>query len=104
MNNNGFGPNNSQPGTESDPLREQAIKRLKAKQDFYHYLWVWLGVTLIVNVVWYFTGADSSYWPIWPMLGMGIGAFFTGLAAFGPTNRGITQDRIDAEMRKLSGK
>ncbi|MFC4224804.1 2TM domain-containing protein [Lysinibacter cavernae] len=92
------------PTPDEDPLRAQAVKRLKAKAEFVNYLWVWLGVTLIVNVVWFFSGYHSYYWPIWPMLGMGIGAFFMGLNAYGPATRGITEDRIQAEMRKLSDK
>ena len=88
----------------ANPLREQAIKRLKAKSEFHYYLWVWLGVSLIVNAVWYFTGAPANYWPMWPMLGMGIGAFFMGLGAYGPANRGITEKRVEEEMARLAGK
>ena len=88
----------------TDPLRAQAIKRLKAKSEFHNYLWVWLGVTLIVNAVWFFTGASSGYWPMWPMLGMGIGAFFLALNAYGPSGRGISEKRIEAEMNRLAGK
>lgn len=88
----------------TDPLRAQAIKRLKAKSDFYNYLWVWLGVTLIVNAVWFLTGAGYGYWPLWPMLGMGIGAFFMALNAYGPAGRGISEKSIQAEMDRLAGK
>ena len=88
----------------TDPLRAQAIKRLKAKSEFHYYLWVWLGVSLIVNAVWYVTGAPASYWPMWPMLGMGIGAFFMALSAYGPARQGITEKRIEEEMLRLAGK
>lgn len=85
----------------ADPLRAQAIKRLKAKADFHNYLWVCLAVSLIVNVVWAVSGPPLPYWP---MLGMGIGAFFLALGAYGPANRGLTEKRIEAEMRRLADK
>jgi hypothetical protein len=66
--------------------------------------WVWLGVSLIVNAVWCFTGAPANYWPVWPMLGRGIAAFFIGLGAYGPTRQAITEKRIEDEMVRLAGK
>lgn len=86
----------------ADSLRARAIKRLKAESEFQNYLWVWLVVSLIVNVVWVVGGAPAGYWPIWPMLGMGIGAFFLALNAYGPAGRGITEKRIEAEMLRLA--
>lgn len=33
----------------------------------------WLFVAIVTNAVWVLTGMDGSYWPVWPMFGMGIG-------------------------------
>jgi len=93
--------------SSGDDLRRAAKQRLKAKRDFTNYLGIWAAVTLFLVVIWFFSGGIGSYfWPIWPFLGMGIGAFFIGLDAYGPGRRYITDSDIDAEierMRRRSG-
>jgi hypothetical protein len=48
--------------------------------------------------------ADRSryFWPIWPIGGMEIAAFFIGLDAFGPNRGIITEDAIDEEVAKIT--
>jgi len=41
---------------------------------------------------------------MWPMLGMGIAAFFMGLGAYGPARQAMTEKRIEEEMARLAGK
>ena len=58
-----------------DERRERAIARLKAKRDF-----TWVAITfalvgLVLVMIWFFTTRDSVdafFWPILPILGMGI--------------------------------
>jgi uncharacterized membrane protein len=87
----------------SDDIRVAAKKRLKAKRDFRTYLGIWAAVTVLLVAIWFFSGATSYFWPIWPFLGMGIGAFFAGLDAYGPGRRRITEAEIDAEVRRMTG-
>jgi hypothetical protein len=88
-----------------DDIRKQAKKRLKAKQDFKQFLGVWLGVTALLVGIWaatsFFAGELLFFWPIWPFIGMGIAAFFIGLDAYGPGQRGITEADIDAEVDRM---
>lgn len=94
-----------EPSDSQDDLRAAAVKSLKKKSDFFTYLWVWLGVTLILNAVWLLSGGlGTYYWPGWPMFGMGIGAFFIGLDAFGPGRKVYSSEKIEAEMRRLGGR
>jgi len=86
---------------DDEELRKSARARLKARSDFKHYLWVWLGVSLIVVVIWLITGYRTYFWPAWPIAGMGIGAFFMALSAYGPGTRVITDADVDAEVEKL---
>jgi hypothetical protein len=83
-------------------LRDQARKRLKAKADFWTYLGVWLGVSLLLTGIWYFTEPTSYFWPGWAIGGMGVAAFFVGLDAYGPGRRVITDEAIDEEIRKMT--
>lgn len=85
-------------------LRKQAKKRLEAKAEFRNYLWIWLGVSVIVVVIWAVTNFGGYFWPAWPIAGMGIGAFFIGLNAYGPSSRGFTDSQIDAEVNRMKDK
>ena len=97
--------NDSTPTTADDDLRKIAKKRLKAQADFKQFLGIWLGVSLLLVAIWavtsYTTGAPLYFWPAWPILGMGVGAFFMGLDAYGPGQRGITESDIDAEVERM---
>jgi len=82
-------------------LRSIAAKRLKARANFYNYLWVWLAVSALVTVVWLLSGT-GYFWPGWVIGGMGIAAIFQAIDVFG-RHGVITDSAIDAEVRKLKG-
>lgn len=85
-------------------IREEARRRLKAKNDFKIFFAVAIVVILICLVVWWLTsGVNSYFWPIWPILGLTIGLIFAGLDAYGITRKYITEADIDAEVRRMSG-
>jgi hypothetical protein len=86
-------------------LRKFAEKQLKKKQDFRSYLGVYAGVSVLVTASWFFVSPGAPFWPFWVMFGMGIGALFAGLDAYGVTGRKpITNDEIDAEVERLRRK
>lgn len=85
-----------------DELRAAARKRIKAKRDFWNLVLVFAISAIIVNAIWFFSGA-SYYWPAWPMLGFVIALFFVGLSTFGPGSRPISDEQIDREVRKFKG-
>jgi hypothetical protein len=89
--------------SDSD-LRAFAKKSLKKKQEFKQYLVIWAGVASLLTGIWAFNGA-GYFWPTWAILGMGIGAFFIGIDAYGKGfSKPITDADIDAEAKRLSGK
>ena len=61
-------------------------------------------VNLLLIGVWYFTGPDRGhdvyFWPIWPLLGWGIGLASHGFAAY---SSGV-ENAVEREYRKLSEK
>jgi hypothetical protein len=85
-------------------LREFAKKRLKKQADFKRYLWVWVGVSALLTVIWFLSGPTSYFWPIWAIFGMGIGAFFSGLDAYGKDPKFISDEAIDAEVARMKNK
>jgi fatty acid desaturase len=85
-------------------VREEARRRLKAKNDFKIFFAVAIVVILICLVIWYLTSGFGSYfWPIWPILGLSIGLVFAGLDAYGITRKYISEADVDAEVRRMQG-
>jgi hypothetical protein len=80
-----------------DELRAEAIKRVRAKREFRQHLGVYVIVNLGLIGIWAATGADY-FWPVWPILGWGLGLLFHGYSVF--WQRPITEDEIQREMRR----
>ena len=73
--------------------------RLKARGDFFNYVWIWLAVSAIVTFVWLMSGM-GYFWPGWVIGGMGIAAVFQAIGVFG--RHGVVTDAaIDAEVERL---
>ena len=79
--------------------RNQAIKRLKAKNDFKVHLVVYLAVNAMLVLIWAstFTG---YFWPIWPIAGWGIGLVMHGYSVY--WGNSFTEDQIQREMKSLT--
>ena len=58
--------------TEEAELRDKAVRRLKKKRDFHAHLLVYALVNAFLVVIWAMTGA-AFFWPIFPIVGWGIG-------------------------------
>ena len=83
--------------SQLDDRREAAIKRLTAKREFRVHLGIYVLVNTMLIVIWAATGA-GFFWPIWPIAGWAIGLVAHAFAVYG--RRGITEDDIQAEMRR----
>lgn len=84
-----------------DAARKAAVKRLKAKKDFYSYLAVFVFVNVVSLIVWAALDFDF-FWPGWVLFGTGIALFWSAWAAFG-VRKEITEAEIQREMGKDSG-
>lgn len=79
--------------------RQQAIRRIQAKRGFRVHFAVYLAVNALLVLIWAATGA-GYFWPVWPILGWGIGvASHAAGVYFGP--REITEADIDRELGRL---
>jgi len=79
-------------------LRGRAVLSLRKKQEFRTHLFVYVVVNAALIVMWAVTGAHS-FWPIFPMLGWGIGLIFHAQDVYG--RREISEEEIRREMEHL---
>lgn len=84
----------------TDADRQAARKRIKARREFWSLLAVLAVVSVMLVAIWYFTGAHSYFWPIWPLLAFLVALVFSALNAFGVINREVTDGDIDAELNR----
>ena len=77
--------------------REAAIRRLKARRGFRQHLAMYAVVNGFLVVIWAITGG-GDFWPVWSMVGWGIGLALHGWGVYG--ERPITEAEIQREMEK----
>jgi hypothetical protein len=76
--------------------RQYAIHRIRAKRQF------WVHVAFFAAMAAYFVflwarSSSTTFWPIWAMLGWGIGLVAHAQHVFG-WERSISEDRIQREI------
>jgi len=82
-----------------EDLRKQALERVKKRRDFWPHLLVYVMVNALVVVVWFMTGAEGFFWPIFLIAGWGIGVVMHAWDAFFRT--GITEEDVDREVSRM---
>jgi 2TM domain len=89
------------PASEQS-LRDQAEKRLKARRDFKTHLVMYVLVNAMLVVIWAITSDEGDlFWPIFPILGWGIGVAANAWDVYG--RKPITENDIQREAQKLRG-
>jgi hypothetical protein len=91
----------STQSTHEDPLRERAIKRLKKRRDFFGHLLVYTLVTSFLVVIWAVTNHHTFFWPIFPMVGWGIGVVMNAWDVY--RSEDFDEENIRREMDRLKG-
>lgn len=79
-------------------LRQAAVVRLQKRAEFWPHLSAYVLVNTVIVVAWFVFGGEGLFWPIFPILGWGIGIFFHAWDVF---RRPMSEDRIQREMRRL---
>ncbi len=80
-----------------EELREQAVKQLKKKREFSADVFAYVMVNAFLVGIWAVTGS-GFFWPIFPILGWGLGLFFHAWDVY---QRPPTEERIRREMDRL---
>jgi hypothetical protein len=90
------------PLSYDEELRERAQKQLKAKAAFRQGVMNYVAVNAFLVVLWAVTGR-GSFWPIWPILGWGIGLGFQAMA-LNKRDSGPSAAQVQAEVDRLRQK
>ena len=85
--------------TDDNVLREQAVKRLKKRRDFHAHLLIYFLVNGFFVVIWAATNLHGFFWPVFPLVGWGIGVVINGWDVY----RGdeFSEESIRREMERL---
>jgi len=83
-----------------EELRQQAIKAIKRKRDFWNHAIAYCIVNAFIILIWYLSGA-GYFWPGWVLGGWGIGLAFNAWDAYGRGSRAIGEEEIQREVDRL---
>ncbi|NMO57828.1 2TM domain-containing protein [Actinoplanes sp. TBRC 11911] len=91
-------PETTDKRTTND-LREAAITHLRKKRELQVHLLAFVLVNLALNLIWWLTTPGGFYWPMFPLLGWGIGiVFHTWDVLVGSVP---TENQVGAEMDRM---
>jgi len=83
-------------------IRDQAIQHLKKRRDFRGHVFIYVAVNAMLVAIWAITsGGDDFFWPIFPILGWGIGVAANAYDVYG--RKPISEDEIRREADRLRG-
>jgi uncharacterized membrane protein len=85
------------PDSEQE-LRKLAVSRLKKRRDFSTHVVIYLIVNAMLVGIWAVTGA-GFFWPIFPILGWGIGVGANAWDVYG--RKPITEEEVQRETERL---
>jgi hypothetical protein len=78
-------------------LRRRAVKRLDDKRGLSAHVLAYVLVNLVLVAIWFVAGG-GFFWPVFPILGWGIGLVFHVWAVMWPAP---TEKAIQEEMERL---
>jgi len=82
---------------EEKELRERALKHLKDKRDLKAHLLAYVTVNLMLVAIWWSAGG-GFFWPLFPILGWGIGIAFHIWDVMSPEPG---PREVEAEMQRM---
>jgi hypothetical protein len=80
--------------------RDRALKRLRKRRDFYGHLVVYAVVNAVLVAIWAVTTPHGFFWPIFPMLGWGVGVVLNAWDVY--RNDTFSEEQIQREMENLN--
>ena len=82
--------------TRDQTARDRAVTQLKKRRDFHGHLLVYLLVNTFIVVIWVITGPRGFFWPVFPIVGWGIGVVMNAWDVYWRPR--ITEQDIRREM------
>ncbi|HEY7762471.1 MAG TPA: 2TM domain-containing protein [Actinomycetota bacterium] len=90
-------------GSSSDTgersLRDRAVERIKKKSEFRTHVLAYVLVNGFLVAIWAISGPDNFFWPIFSILGWGIGLAFHAWDTY--RDGEPTEEQIQREMDRL---
>lgn len=88
------------PDAEPDPIRARAIRRLQLKRGLQIHALIYVLANVIQVIVWFAYTPEQFFWPIWSILGWGIGLVFHIWAIY--SGSGSDEARIQNEIGRIN--
>jgi uncharacterized RDD family membrane protein YckC len=85
------------PRTEISSDRDEAIRRLTARHHLQQSGISFLGLTVVLIVIWAVSGA-GEFWPVFPILAFAFAFASQAVAVY--THKGITEQDIQKELAR----
>ena len=84
--------------TREQAARDRAVTQLKKRRDFYGHLLVYVLVNTFLVVIWAVVDAHGFFWPVFPIVGWGIGVVMNAWDVF--WRPPITEHDIQREIER----
>ena len=84
--------------TDREHLRELALERIQKKREFHAHLLAYVLVNAMLVGIWAVSGS-SFFWPVFPIMGWGIGIGFHAWDVYRRPE--ATEAQIEREMQRL---
>lgn len=78
--------------------RDRAVTQLKKRRDFHGHILVYVLVNAFLVVIWAVAGPHGFFWPVFPMVGWGIGVVMNAWDVYWRPE--ITEDDIQHEVER----
>ncbi|MFN8584732.1 MAG: 2TM domain-containing protein [Dehalococcoidia bacterium] len=85
---------------QEQELRTRALLSIRKKREFMSHLIAYVFVNGFLIVLWATVAGGGFFWPMFPLIGWGIGLFFHGWDVY---YREPSEARIRREMDRLRG-
>ena len=84
--------------TREQAARNRAVTQLKKRRDFHAHLLIYVLVNAFLVVIWAVTDAHGFFWPVFPIVGWGIGVVMNAWDVF--WRQPITEHDIQREIER----
>lgn len=86
--------------TREQALRDKAVKQLKKQRDFRGHLLVYVLLNAFLVVIWAVTDPHGFFWPVFVIVGWGIGVVLNAWDVYGRQDFG--EEEIRRTMDRLA--
>jgi hypothetical protein len=84
--------------TREQAVHDRAAAQLKKRRDFHGHLLVYVLVNAFFVVIWAVVGVHGFFWPVFPIVGWGIGVVMNAWDVY--WRRDITEEDIRREIER----